>query len=107
MRKIKKGDEVIILKGRSKGVQGKVLAVVNEGRNVLVEGANLIKKHMKPNPNQNQPGGIVEREAPIVIANIALWNPISNKGDRVGFKTLDDGRKVRYFKSNGELVDKV
>jgi len=107
MRKIRKGDEVIITKGRSRGVRGKVLSVVEAGKYVLVEGANLVKKHMKPNPNQNQQGGIIEREARIVISNIALWNPVTNKGDRVGFKTLDDGRKVRYFKSNGELVDAV
>jgi large subunit ribosomal protein L24 len=105
MRKIKKGDEVIILKGKSKGVHGKVIAVVNAGERVLVEGANLQKKCIKPDPRNNQQGGIIEREAPLAIANVAVFNPVTKKADRVGFKTLDDGKKVRYFKSSGELVE--
>jgi len=107
MRKIKKGDEVIVLKGRSKGVRGKVLSVLNAGEKVLVEGANIVKKHVRPDPNKNQQGGILEREAPIMISNVAVFNPVKNKGDKVGIKILDDGRKVRYFKSTGELVDAV
>lgn len=107
MRKIKKGDEVVVLKGKSKGVRGKVLSVIEDGKRVTVEGANIVKKHVRPNPNKNETGGILEREAPIMIANVALYNPVTSKPDRVGFKKLDDGRKVRYFKSNGELVDAV
>lgn len=111
MRKIKKDDSVIVIAGKSKGVQGKVLRVVNKvksGKEVvklLVEGANLVKKHVKPNPNTNTTGGIVEREAPIAISNVAVFNPVTKKADKVGIKILEDGRKVRYFKSNGELVD--
>lgn len=105
MRKIKKGDEVIILKGKSKRAHGKVLAVVDDGQRVLVEGANLVKKHVKPNPNANQPGGIIEREASIAIANVALYNPVTKKADRVGIRILDNGKKTRYFKSTGELVE--
>ena len=105
MRKIKKGDEVIILAGKSKGVHGKVLTIVAEGTKAIVEGANLIKKHVKPNPNTNTQGGIIEREAPIAISNIAIYNPVSKKGDRVAIKKLEDGKKVRYFKSNDELID--
>lgn len=107
MNKIKKNDEVIVLTGKSKGVHGKVLAIVKDGCRVVVEGANLIKKHIRGNPQQNQPGSITEKEASIAMSNVALLNPVTNKADKVGFKTLDDGRKVRYFKSNGELVDKV
>lgn len=107
MRKIKKGDEVIVLKGKSKGVRGKILAVVDDGQRVTVEGANMIKKHKRGNPNRNEPGGIIEREASLAIANVAILNPVTKKADRVGFKTLEDGRKVRFFKSTGELVDAV
>ncbi|EKD45968.1 MAG: 50S ribosomal protein L24 [uncultured bacterium] len=104
MHKIKKGDEVIVLTGKSKGLRGKVLHVVAEGKKAIVEGANLIKKHVKPNPNTNTQGGIVEREAALDISNIAIYNPITKKADRVAFKVLD-GKKVRCFKSNGELVE--
>jgi large subunit ribosomal protein L24 len=107
MRKIKKGDEVIVLKGKSKGVRGRVLVVADEGKRVVVEGAGLIKKHMKPNPQKNQQGGIIEREAPISVANVAIYNPVTKKADRVGIKTLSDGKRVRYFKSTGELVESV
>lgn len=107
--KIKKGDEVVIIAGRSKGVKGKVLRVLaasgKVGKKVIVEGANLIKKHVKPNPNTNTTGGIVERESPIHISNVALINPATNKPDKIGLKVLEDGRKVRYFKSNNELVE--
>ncbi len=105
MRKIKKGDEVIILSGRSKGLRGKVLSVVAKGNKVTVEGANLVKKHVKPNPNTNTEGGIIEREAPLHISNVAIYNPITGKPDRVFFKILDDGKKARCFRSNSEMVD--
>lgn len=105
MRKIKKGDEVIVLTGKSKGLRGKVLRVVEVGAKVVVEGVNLIKKHIKSNPNTNTPGGIVEREAPLSISNVAVYNPVTKKVDRVSFKVLDNGKKVRCFKSNGELIE--
>jgi len=104
MKRIKKGDEVIVSAGRSKGQRGHVLRVVDENR-VLVENVNMVKKHQKPNPAMNQAGGIVEKESPIHVSNVLLYNPGTGKGDRVGFRTLDDGRKVRIFKSTGEAVD--
>ena len=103
-RKIRKGDDVIVLTGKDKGKRGTVLQVLDEDR-VLVESINLAKKHMKPNPTKGEPGGIVEKEMPIQVSNVALFNPATGKADRVGFKTLDDGRKVRVFKSDGEVVD--
>jgi large subunit ribosomal protein L24 len=103
-KKIRKGDDVIIRAGRSRGARGTVIRVLDDAR-VLVEGVNLVKKHERPNPQKGTQGGIIEREAPVHISNVALFNPISNKADRVGFKTLEDGRKVRCFKSNGEVVD--
>ncbi|WP_456415513.1 50S ribosomal protein L24 [Thiolapillus sp.] len=102
--KIRKGDDVIVLAGKDKGKRGTVLQLVGDNR-VLVENINLAKKHTKPNPMKGEPGGIVEKEMPLDVSNVALFNPVSNKADRVGFKTLDDGRKVRVFKSNGEVVD--
>ena len=104
MKRIHKGDEVIVTTGRSKGQRGHVLRVVGDDR-LLVENVNMVKKHQKPNPSMNQPGGIVEKESPVHVSNVALYNPGTGKGDRVGFKTLDDGRKVRIFKSTGEAVD--
>ncbi len=104
MNKIKKGDDVIVIAGKDKDRRGVVLRIMSE-RKVIVEGVNLVKRHTKPNPMQNAPGGIVEKEAPIDISNIALFNPTANKGDRVGIKTLEDGRRVRFFKSNEEVVD--
>ncbi len=104
MRKIKKGDEVIVLSGKSKGVRGKVLVVNSQGTKVVVEGVNLLKKHVKPNPNANIPGGIVGREAPLHISKVAIYNTLTGKADKVFFKILDDGKKVRCFKSNGEMV---
>ena len=104
MRKIKKGDEVIITTGKDKGKRGSVLKVRADDR-VLVESCNMAKKHVKPNPNAGESGGIVEKEMPLHISNIALFNPASGKGDRVGIKTLEDGKKVRFFKSNNEVVD--
>jgi large subunit ribosomal protein L24 len=103
-RKIRKGDDVIVLAGKDKGKRGNVLNVLDDNR-VMVENINLAKKHMKPNPNKGEAGGIVEKEMPIQVSNVALFNPATGKGDRVGFKTLEDGRKVRVFKSNGEVVD--
>ena len=112
MRRIKKGDDVVIVTGKDKGRRGTVTAVMSDGR-VLVEGINLAKKHQRGNPNEGVAGGIVEKEMPIDISNVALWNPAKNDGrggaDRVGFKLIGEGealRKVRYFKSNQELVDR-
>lgn len=104
MQKIKKGDEVIVLAGRDKGKIGEVLQVLPNGR-ALVNDVNTVKRHTKPNPNKGQQGGIIERESSIHLSNIALYNPQTKKADRVGIKTLEDGRKVRLFKSNGEVVD--
>lgn len=104
MNRIKKGDDVIIIAGKDKGRRGTVLRVFTNGR-VLVENVNMVKKHTRPNPNKGEPGGIVEKEASIEASNVMLYNPRSKKGDRVGYKQLDDGRKVRYFKSDNEVVD--
>ena len=103
MRKIKKGDEVIVIAGKDKGKRGSVLNVAED--RILVESCNMAKKHVKANPNAGEAGGIIEKEMPLHISNIALFNPATNKGDRVGIKTLKDGQKVRYFKSNNEVVD--
>lgn len=107
MQKIKQGDEVIVIAGRSKGTKGSVVKFSRKARNnyVLVEGANTVKKHVKPNPNAGVEGGIVEREAPIHISNVAIYNAATGKADKVGIKTLEDGRKVRVFKSNQEQID--
>ncbi len=104
MNKIRKGDGVIVLAGKDKGKRGSVLSWV-DAQHVLVEGVNRAKKHTKPNPMKGQLGGIVEKEMPIRISNVALFNAATQKADRVGFKALEDGRKVRVFKSNGENVD--
>ena len=104
MRRIRKGEDVIVLAGRDKGKRGTVLRVI-KGEHVLVDNVNVIKKHVKPNPNRGETGGIIEKEAPIQISNVALFNPNSNKADRVGYKVLEDGRKVRVFKSDGEVAD--
>lgn len=101
--KIRKGDDVIVLAGKDKGKRGTVLRVLED--RVVVENINLARKHVKPNPNRGEQGGIVDREMPLHVSNVALYNPAVDKGDRIGFKTLDDGRKVRVFKSNGEVVD--
>ncbi len=103
MNRIKKGDQVIVIAGKDKGRQGTVLNIGDD--KVLVEAVNIAKKHSKPNPTAGVEGGIVDVAMPLSISNIMLFNPMTNKGDRVGFKTLEDGRKVRYFKSNGEVVD--
>ncbi|HSH84024.1 MAG TPA: 50S ribosomal protein L24 [Guyparkeria sp.] len=105
MRKIRQGDDVVVTAGKDKGRRSTVLRVVDNGTRVVVEGVNMVKKHQKPNPMIGRTGGIIEMEKSIDISNVMLFNPASEKGDRVGFKTLEDGRKVRYFKSNGEVVD--
>jgi len=105
MRKISKGDEVVVLAGKDKGKRGVVLKVVQELEKVIVENINMVKRHTKGNPMQGTPGGIVEKEMPLHISNVAIWNPVSGKADRVGVKTLKDGQKVRFFKSNDEVVD--
>jgi len=104
MEKIRKGDDVVVIAGRDKGKRGTVLRNLDDG-SLLVEGINRVKKHVKPNPMKGQAGGIVEKEMPIDVSNVALFNPATQKADRVGFKVLEDGRKVRVFKSNGELVE--
>jgi len=104
MSKVRKGDQVYILTGRDKGKRGAVVRVYPDDR-VVVEGINMVKRHTKPNPQLGTPGGIIEKEAPIQVSNVALFNPVTQKPDRVGYRFLDDGRKVRYFKSNGEVVD--
>ena len=104
MKRIRKGDEVIVIAGRSKGQRGHVLRVLDEQR-LLVENVNMVKRHSRPDPGRNVPGGIVEKEAPVHVSNVQLFNPVTSKGDRVGVKTLEDGRKVRIFKSTGEAVD--
>ena len=103
MNRIRKGDQVLVITGKSKGQRGEVTRVA--GERVYVANVNLVKRHTKPNPQANQPGGIVEREAPIHISNVMLFNPATNKGERVGYKALDDGRKVRVYRSSGEVVD--
>jgi len=104
LNKIKKGDEVIVLTGKDKGRQGQVIKVINN-RKILIENVNLVKKHQKGNPNTGQESGIIEKEMPIDLSNVMLFNPITKKGDKVGFKILENGRKVRFFKSNNEVVD--
>jgi len=103
VNKIRKGDEVAVLTGKDKGKRGTVLSVGE--KTLLVEGINRVKKHMKPNPMKGEVGGIVEKEMPIQASNVGLYNAATQKADRVGFKVLEDGRKVRVFKSNGEVVD--
>ena len=104
MRKIKKGDDVVVLTGKDKGKRGTVLRVVDDER-LVVENVNTAKKHQKPNPQRGEPRGIVEKEMPLHVSNVGLYNPAKDGPDRVGFKVLEDGRKVRVFRSNGEVVD--
>ncbi len=104
MQKIKKGDDVVVIAGKDKGRRGTVLRVLRDKDRVLVEGANMVKKHVRGNPQRGESGGILEREAPLHISNVALYNPKTEKADRVGIKEVD-GKKVRFFKSNNELVD--
>jgi large subunit ribosomal protein L24 len=103
MRKIKKGDNVVVLAGRDKGKRGDVAQVV-DAEHVIVNGVNAVKRHTRPNPMKNQPGGIVSKEMPIHVSNVAIWNPVTGKADRVGVRVLEDGRKVRFFKGNGEQI---
>ena len=103
MNRIKKGDQVVVISGKDKGKRGDVVRVA--GDKVVVSNINVIKRHTKPNPQAGQPGGVIEREAPIHISNVMLFNPASGKGERVGFKVLEDGRKLRVFRSSGESID--
>ncbi len=108
MQRIKKGDDVMVIAGRDKGKRGNVLRVIQDRRGAgraLVDNVNLVKRHTKGNPNSGESGGIIEKEAPIHLSNLTLFNPASGKGERVGYKTLEDGRKVRYFTSNDEVID--
>lgn len=104
MRKIKRNDEVVVITGRDKGKRGKVNRVLSDNR-VIVSGVQMVKKHQKPNPQLGVAGGIVEKEAPIQVSNVAIYNPSTQKADRVGFKVLEDGSKVRVFKSDGKAID--
>lgn len=102
MRKIKRDDEVIVIAGKDKGKRGNVMTVL--GDRLIVSGINMVKKHTKPNPMMGKAGGIVEKEAAIAVSNVAIFNPQTGKGDRVGFKVLEDGTKSRIFKSTGEII---
>jgi large subunit ribosomal protein L24 len=102
MSRIRKGDNVVVIAGRDKGKRGDVTRVLDE--QVVVAGINQVKKHQRPNPMKGQQGGIVTKEMPIHVSNVAIWNPITQKADRIGLRTLEDGRKVRFYKSNGELI---
>jgi large subunit ribosomal protein L24 len=104
MQKIRKGDDVVVISGRDKGKRGAVIQRLDDEM-LLVEGVNRVKKHTKPNPMKGQQGGILEKEMPIHLSNVALFNAVTQKADRVGVKVLEDGRKVRVYKSNGELVE--
>jgi large subunit ribosomal protein L24 len=103
--KFRKGDEVIVLTGKDKGKRGTITRVITETARVVIDNVNVVKKHQKPVPQMNVPGGIIDKEMPVDVSNVAIFNPTTGKADRVGFKILDDGRKVRYFKSNGEVLD--
>ncbi len=104
MQRIKKGDEVIVTAGKDKGRRGSIMEVFTNDR-VMVENINMVKKHAKPNPMAGIEGGIIEKEMSLHVSNVMLFNPATNKGDRVGIRTLEDGKKVRFFKSNNEVVD--
>ena len=104
MNKLKKDDEVIVVAGKDKGKRGTISQLVGDGR-VIVAGVNMVKRHTKPNPNLGQPGGIVEREASLHISNVAIFNSVTNKPDRVGIEVLEDGAKKRVYKSNGQDID--
>ena len=103
MNRIKKGDHVVVTAGKDKGKRGDVVSVA--GDKVIVSNVNLVKRHTKPNPQASQPGGVIEREAPIHVSNVMLFNPASGKGERIGTKVLEDGRKLRVFRSSGESID--
>ena len=104
MRKIKKGVNVVVIAGKDKGKRGDVAKYVDD-THVIVNGVNTVRRHTKPNPMKNQPGGIVSKEAPIHVSNVAIWNPVTQKADRIGFRLMQDGRKLRFFKSNGEQIN--
>ena len=104
MNRIRKGDTVVVMVGKDRGRQGTVLRMLS-GNRVVVEGLNLVKRHTKPNPQAGLQGGIVEREAPLDLSNVQIYNPTTQRPDRVGFRSLEDGRKVRFFKSNNEVID--
>ena len=104
MRKIRKGDDVVVLTGRDRSKRGTVLRIV-DSEHLLVEGINRVKKHQSPNPAKGVTGGIIDKEMPIHVSNVALFNPVTKKADRIGIRQLEDGRRVRFFKSNGEVVD--
>ena len=104
MHRIRKGDDVVVIAGRDKGKRGNVLRIMPDGR-IVVADVNMVKRHTKPNPNRGISGGIIEKEMPLDPSNVMLFNPQTSKGDRIGYRTLDDGRKVRYFKSTNEVVD--
>ena len=104
MKKIKRNDRVVVIAGRDKGKTGSVNRILDDGR-AYVSGVNMIKRHTKGNPQMNQPGGIIEKEAPIQLSNISIYNSTTNKADKVGFKLLDSGKKVRVYKSTGEKID--
>jgi len=104
MRKIKRGDNVVVIAGKDKGKRGDVAKYVDD-THVIVNGVNTVRRHTKPNPMKNQPGGIVSKEAPIHVSNVAIWNPVTQKPDRIGLRLMADGRKLRFFKSNGEQIN--
>lgn len=104
MRKIKKGDDVVVLTGRDRGKRGTVLQIV-DAEHLLIEGINRVKKHQRPNPAKGETGGIIDKEMAIHASNVALFNPVTKKADRIGIRQLEDGRRVRFYKSNGEVVD--
>lgn len=104
MRKIRKGDTVVVIAGRDKGKQGEVLQMVKDGAKVLVSGVNIVKKHAKPNPSKNETGGIIDKAMPLDVSNVAIYNPETKKADRVGIK-IEDGKKFRIYKSNGKAVE--
>ena len=105
MQKLKKGDDIIVIAGRDKGKRGTISRVMPVLDKVLIDGINMVKKHQKPNPNMGVQGGIIEMEMPLHVSNVAIFNPVTGKADRVGIKILEDGRKVRFFKSNNEVID--
>ena len=104
MNKIRQGDEVIVIAGKDRGKRGTVLDITTDGRRARVNGLNVVKRHTRPNPNANQAGGILSKEAPLQLSNLAIYNPATSKADRIGFRFLADGTKVRYYKSNGEVL---
>ena len=105
MLKIKKNDEIVVLTGRDKGRRGEVLRVMKDGKRLMVSGINMMKKHVRANPNAGERGGIVDKEAPIKVSNVAIWNDEDSRADRVGFRIEEDGKKVRVYKSSGKVIE--